>query len=59
MRRIVGDKLGVKASGGVRTLAALQDMVKAGANRIGTSSGVSILQELENSANAPVISDSY
>jgi deoxyribose-phosphate aldolase len=49
MRNIVGDQLGVKASGGVRTLAALRSMVNAGANRIGTSSGVSILQELANS----------
>jgi deoxyribose-phosphate aldolase len=49
MRNIVGDQLGVKASGGVRTLAALRNMVNAGASRIGTSSGVSILEELANS----------
>jgi len=49
MRRVVGDQLGVKASGGVRTLAALRNMVAAGASRIGTSSGVSIIGELENS----------
>ena len=49
MRHIVGDRLGVKASGGVRTLTALRSMVNAGANRIGTSSGVSILKELESS----------
>lgn len=59
MRHVVGDKLGVKASGGVRTLAALQEMVKAGASRIGTSSGVNILKELEGSANAPAGSGSY
>jgi deoxyribose-phosphate aldolase len=47
MRRTVGDRVGVKASGGVRTFAALQQMVRAGANRIGTSSGVSILHELK------------
>ena len=46
MRSIVGADIGVKASGGVRTLAALREMVQAGANRIGTSSGVSILKEL-------------
>jgi deoxyribose-phosphate aldolase len=46
MREAVGDALGVKASGGVRSLAALREMVRAGANRIGTSSGVSILEEL-------------
>jgi deoxyribose-phosphate aldolase len=46
MRSVVGARIGVKASGGVRTLAAVREMVHAGANRIGTSSGVSILKEL-------------
>jgi deoxyribose-phosphate aldolase len=46
MSRIVRDKgLGVKASGGIRTLADLRRMVQAGATRIGTSSGIKILQE--------------
>jgi len=45
MRRVVGQKLGVKASGGVRTLDDLLKMVDAGASRIGTSNGVSIAQE--------------
>jgi len=47
MRGIVGSGIGVKASGGVRTLAALREMVNAGASRIGTSSGVNILKELD------------
>jgi deoxyribose-phosphate aldolase len=46
MRKTVGLSTGVKASGGIRTLDALRLMVSAGANRIGTSSGVSILREL-------------
>jgi deoxyribose-phosphate aldolase len=46
MRKTVGPSTGVKASGGIRTLDALRLMVSAGANRIGTSSGVSILREL-------------
>lgn len=45
MRDVVGSALGVKASGGVRTLEAVTRMVRAGANRIGTSSGVHILAE--------------
>ena len=46
MSRIVRDKkLGVKASGGVRSLTDLLRMVQAGATRIGTSSGIKILQE--------------
>lgn len=48
MRHSVGPSLGVKASGGVRTFNSLREMVAAGATRIGTSSGVSILRELEN-----------
>ena len=43
MRRVVGDAMGVKASGGVRTLADAQAMIKAGANRLGTSAGVAIV----------------
>lgn len=45
MRKTVGDDLGVKASGGVRSLEDLMKMVDAGANRIGTSSGVKIMEE--------------
>lgn len=40
MRDTVGSDMGVKASGGVRTMEDLEAMVKAGANRIGTSNGV-------------------
>jgi deoxyribose-phosphate aldolase len=43
MRRSVGPLTGVKASGGIRSLADLQKMVAAGATRIGTSSGVAIV----------------
>ena len=45
MRGIVGQQLGVKASGGVRNLADALAMVQAGANRIGASSGVQIMKE--------------
>ena len=45
MRSVVGPGMGVKASGGVRTLGDLLKMVEAGANRIGTSNGVSIVSE--------------
>ena len=40
MKEIVGDKLGIKASGGVRSYEATLKMIEAGATRIGTSSGV-------------------
>jgi deoxyribose-phosphate aldolase len=45
MRREVGPEMGVKASGGVRTLDDLLNMVDAGATRIGTSNGVKIMEE--------------
>ena len=43
MRAAVGPAVGVKASGGVRTAEAAQAMIAAGANRIGTSSGIAIV----------------
>ena len=43
MWKTVGRKIGVKASGGIRTLADARRMIEAGANRIGTSSGVAIV----------------
>jgi deoxyribose-phosphate aldolase len=46
MRGVVGDRAGVKASGGIRTAADAQAMIASGANRIGTSSGVTIVHEL-------------
>ena len=46
MRGVVGERAGVKASGGIRSAAALSAMLQAGANRIGTSSGVQIIKEL-------------
>jgi deoxyribose-phosphate aldolase len=45
MRRVVGKSMGVKASGGIRTLAELKAMVAAGATRIGASSSVKIVEE--------------
>lgn len=44
MRKTVGPEMGVKASGGIRDRQTAERMVKAGANRLGTSSGVSIVQ---------------
>jgi deoxyribose-phosphate aldolase len=44
MRRIVGHETGVKASGGIKDLSTALAMIKAGANRIGTSAGVVIVE---------------
>jgi deoxyribose-phosphate aldolase len=45
MRKTVGEGIGVKASGGIRTLEDLLKMVEAGASRIGTSNGLAIVQQ--------------
>jgi len=45
MREIVGQDMGVKAAGGIRTLKEALAMIQAGANRIGTSTGVAIIEE--------------
>lgn len=47
MRKTVGDEMGVKASAGIRTLKDALAMIKAGANRIGTSTGVQIIEEIK------------
>jgi deoxyribose-phosphate aldolase len=44
MRSVVGNEMGVKASGGIRTWEDCRAMMAAGANRIGTSAGVAILR---------------
>ena len=43
MRETVGEKMGVKAAGGVRTHEEMLEMIKAGATRIGTSSGAKLM----------------
>ena len=42
MRKTVGDGMGVKASGGIRDKETAEEMVKAGANRLGTSATIAI-----------------
>ena len=46
MRGVVGHRARVKASGGIRTAAAARAMIEAGADRLGTSNGVAIVQEM-------------
>jgi len=50
MRSIAGNRAGVKASGGIRSLADATAMLKAGASRIGASASVKILAELAGQA---------
>lgn len=45
MRRVVGDKAKIKASGGIRTLADAEKYIELGADRLGCSAGVQIMKE--------------
>lgn len=47
MRKVVGDQMGVKASGGIRDLDTALAMIRAGATRIGASASVNIMKELD------------
>ncbi len=47
MRKTVGSSMGVKAAGGIRSLADAMHMIAAGANRIGASAGVQIIREAQ------------
>ncbi len=46
MRKTVGKDIGVKAAAGIRTLKEALAMIEAGANRIGTSTAVAIIEEI-------------
>lgn len=48
LKSIVNGKLKIKASGGIRNLKQALDMIEAGADRIGTSHGIEIIEELLN-----------
>jgi deoxyribose-phosphate aldolase len=49
IRQAVGREMGVKASGGIRTIEQATALINAGANRIGTSTGVSIVKSYDQS----------
>ena len=51
MRETVGPKMGVKASGGIRTLKDAISMIQAGANRLGLSASVAILNEFKTGSS--------
>ena len=45
LKKVVGDKIGIKASGGIRDYETALKLIQAGATRIGTSSGVKIVEQ--------------
>ncbi len=47
MKSVVGEEVKVKAAGGIRTAESFLDMIRAGAERIGTSAGIQIINELK------------
>ncbi len=59
LREKAGSTAGVKASGGIRSLADAIVMLQAGASRIGASASVRIVQELAGRSNSNGHSDSY
>src|SRR5690606_13653615 len=52
MRRAVGTDCGVKAAGGIRDADSVRAFLQAGANRIGTSSGIAIVNLSEGEPDA-------
>lgn len=59
MRQTVGPDIGVKAAGGVKNLAQAQEMISAGATRIGASAGVKIMQEARGKVEPAVAGARY
>ena len=51
MRKTVGEHIGVKASGGIRSKEDMEKMIEAGATRIGASSGVKIMEGGQSAAS--------
>lgn len=49
LRKASGGKVGVKASGGIRTYEDALKMINAGASRLGSSSGIKIVESAPNS----------
>jgi len=51
IRKTIGSEMKIKAAGGIRDLKTALEMIEAGANKIGTSAGVQIIEELIQSIN--------
>lgn len=48
IKKVLGSRAGIKASGGIKTLSQVLQFIKAGATRIGTSAGVEIMKEMRH-----------
>jgi len=58
LRRVAPANIRVKASGGIKTARQVRELLDAGADLVGTSSGVRIMQELLHSADSAAVPDS-
>ena len=47
IKSVIGQEMGIKAAGGIKTLAQAVAFVEAGATRLGTSSGIAIIKEMD------------
>jgi len=47
MKKYAGEDVQVKAAGGIRSWEAAKSMIEAGATRLGTSSGIKIIEEMK------------
>ena len=47
LKSLAGNKIGIKAAGGIKTLSEVRSFINAGATRIGTSHGLRIIKELD------------
>ncbi len=59
MRQVVGSEMGVKAAGGIRTAEDAKQLITAGANRLGTSAGVKLVQADEHPLPSNPSPDTY
>jgi deoxyribose-phosphate aldolase len=51
MKKIIDGRAKIKASGGIRTLNQAEELIKAGADRLGTSNGIDIVKGLEGKSS--------
>jgi deoxyribose-phosphate aldolase len=58
LKELAADRVGIKASGGIRTAQQAIDLVQAGASRLGTSHGVSLLQQMAAGPEAVIAAGS-
>lgn len=54
MKEVVGDHLGIKAAGGIRTYGDAIALIRAGATRLGTSAGIEIVEDAPPDSNLSV-----